>query len=66
MWKSYKDKAKNDIKESKNCIHSTPCECGWKYAGGTGRPLETWINKHKHSTKTEDMQVQNSRTLLEW
>jgi hypothetical protein len=41
-------KPKGDRQE-KDLIYRIPCECGAKYMGKTGRPLEVRVNEHKRN-----------------
>lgn len=39
----------------KNCMHSTPRECGGKYIGETCRPLGSRISEHQKKVRIGDI-----------
>jgi hypothetical protein len=62
-------KPKGD-KQEKDLVYRIPCECGAKYVGETGRPLEVRVNEHKRNwqkmkrEKEEGLEVDTIISLL--
>jgi hypothetical protein len=50
-----KNKPRNQIQETKNCIYNIPCECRKKYTGHTGRPLNARIQNISAIQKMGEM-----------
>jgi hypothetical protein len=38
-----------DVRQTKQCVYSIPCDCGRCYVGETCRPLEVCIKEHKYN-----------------
>lgn len=54
-------------KKQRTVYTAIPCECGKKYIGDRGRPVNTRITEHTCNTKMEEIfKVQNSWTLMDW
>jgi hypothetical protein len=62
-------KPKGD-KQEKDLVHRIPCECGAKYVGETGWPLEVRVNEHKSNwqkmkrEKEEGLEADTISSLL--
>jgi hypothetical protein len=48
-----------DAQQTKQCVYSTPCDCGRCYIGETSRHLEVRIKEHKYNLTQICLENQN-------
>jgi hypothetical protein len=46
-----KTRPETDLQQTTQCVYSSPCECGRRYIGETGRPLAVQLREHRHNLK---------------
>ena len=50
-----KTKPPNQLQFTKKCIYTIPCECGRRYIGETGRPLQAELYENQENTTNGEL-----------